>query len=454
MSALLRAAGLYFLVVFGAGFVLGVARTLWLVPQVGSRAAELIEMPLMLAVMIYAARGVVERFCLSPSPRVRLAVGGIALALLLAVELGVVLPIRGMSLGEYWARLDPVSGSVYYALLAVYALLPLLMQSKRWYTVHALGWGSALLAALVLGLGYSGFLIDVERAFARVSQESRIAATACGPIEYADKGEGRAVLIVHGAGGGFDQGMEFAELAERGLRVIAMSRFGYLRTPLPSDPSPEAQADAHACLLDALGIDRAAIVGVSAGAPSSTQFAIRHPQRASALVLLVPLAYSPTRPEPPSAFSRFMLERAVRSDLLYWLALRIAPGLVVKTILATPPELLAEASAAEQRRAARLMDLILPIRARQLGLLNDAAIAQSLSEYPLESIKAPTLVISLADDLYGTYESAGYTASRIRGAHFIGYEHGGHVWIGHHDAILADLAAFLSAPGTAMAAKR
>jgi pimeloyl-ACP methyl ester carboxylesterase len=454
MSTVLRAAGLYFLAVFGAGFVLGVVRTLWLVPQVGSRAAELIEMPLMLAVMIYAARAVVRRYALSPRPAVRLAVGGLACASLLALELALVLPMRGVSFGEYWARLDPVSGSVYYALLAVYALLPLLIQSKRWYSAHALGWGSALLAALVLGLGYTGYLMDIERAFDRVSQGSRIAATACGRVEYAQKGEGPAVLLVHGAGGGFDQGMEFAELAERGLRVIAMSRFGYLRTPLPSDPSPEAQADAHACLLDALGIDRAAVVGVSAGAPSSMQFALRHPARTSALALLVPLAYSPKRADPPSPFTRFMLERTVRSDFLYWLALRIAPGVIVKTILATPPEVLAEASLPEQRRAARLMEHILPIRARQPGLLNDAATAQSLTEYPLETIRTPTLVISLADDLYRTYESAGYTAARIRGSHFIGYERGGHVWIGHHDAILAELAAFLSAPGAAMAARQ
>jgi 2-hydroxy-6-oxonona-2,4-dienedioate hydrolase len=141
----------------------------------------------------------------------------------------------------------------------------------------------------------------------------------------------------------------------------------------------------------------------------------------------------------------------VQSDFLYWLALRIAPGLIVKTILATPPEVLAEATAAEQGRAARLMEHILPIHARHAGLLNDAAIGGSIGEYPLERIRTRTLVISLADDLYGTYESAGYTASRIRGSHFIGYSRGGHVWIGHHEAIMADLAAFLGGSESALA---
>ena len=108
-----------------------------------------------------------------------------------------------------------------------------------------------------------------------------------------------------------------------------------------------------------------------------------------------------------------MYERAVKSDFLYWLALRIAPGVVVQTILATPPEALAKASSDEQARAARLMEIILPLSRRQPGLLNDAAVAASLVPYELERIGSRTLVISVSDDLYGTYESAAYTAARI-----------------------------------------
>ena len=63
----------------------------------------------------------------------------------------------------------------------------------------------------------------------------------------------------HGAACGHDQGMAFAgALVERGIRVISMSRFGQLRTPMPADMSAAAQAAAHLCLLDALGIPRAA----------------------------------------------------------------------------------------------------------------------------------------------------------------------------------------------------
>ena len=147
-----------------------------------------------------------------------------------------------------------------------------------------------LLGSLGVAVSTAVFLSyrrDIRRAGKRISASSRIAETRCGPIEYAIAGDGPPVLVVHGAGGGFDQGMDFAEpLVQSGFRVIAMSRFGYLRTPLPADASVAAQADAHACLLDVLDIPRATVIGASVGAPSSIQFALRHPERTTALVLM------------------------------------------------------------------------------------------------------------------------------------------------------------------------
>ncbi len=286
---------------------------------------------------------------------------------------------------------------------------------------------------------------DLAREVERVAHGSQMASTPCGAIEYTTLGHGPAVLLVHGAGGGFDQGLGLArELAARDLRVVAMSRFGYLRTPLPADATPAAQADAHACLLDALGIERAAIVGISAGAPSSLQFALRHPQRATVLGLVVPLAYAPREhPAKLAPLTRFMLERAVRSDLLYWSAMKAAPSLVVKTVLATPPALVEVAGEAEQARVRELMQHLLPLSRRTDGLLNDAAVAAALERYPLEKVATRTLLISLPDDLYGTYANAKYTAAQIPGARFVEYPSGGHVWVGHHEEMVSELAAFL-----------
>ena len=89
------------------------------------------------------------------------------------------------------------------------------------------------------------------------------------------------------------------------------------------------------------------------------------------------------------------------------------------------------------------MQRLLPLSERRQGLLNDWAIGASIERYPLERITAPTLVVSLQDDLYGTFHSARYTAAHIPGARFVGYARGGHAWVGHHEEIFAQLVAFL-----------
>ena len=289
---------------------------------------------------------------------------------------------------------------------------------------------------------------DIRHARERVAAGSQIVQTPCGPIEYAVAGDGPPVLVVHGSGGGYDQGLDFGEpLTTHGLRVIAVSRFGYLRTPLPADASAAAQADAHACLLDALKLGRAAVIGASAGAPSAMQFALRHPDRCSALVLVVPAAYVPRADGAPSmktpAWTAFLFDTALRSDFLFWAAPRISRPTVTRAILATPPAVLNNASAAEQSRVATMLEHILPVSARRLGMRNDAAVTSSLQRYELERIVAPTLVVSAADDLFGTFDGARYTAEHVPGARFIGYSSGGHLWVGHQEDTVSAIVAFL-----------
>lgn len=307
---------------------------------------------------------------------------------------------------------------------------------------------AGVVAAGISALAYVRYRRDLREAQDRVSAGGEIAWTACGPIEYALAGEGPPVLLVHGAGGGYDQALEFGmPLAARGFRIIAMSRFGYLRTPLPPDASATAQADAHASLLDELAIRQAAIVGASAGAPSAMQFALRHPDRCSALVLLVPAAYVPRAGGAPPletpAFTELLFRTALRSDFLYWATARLARSTVIGAMLATPPAVVANASAEEKARIVAVMEHVLPVSARRLGLLNDAEIVSSLPRYELERIRIPTLAISAADDRFGTFEPARYTVEHIPGARFIGYETGGHLWVGHHDEALETIDAFL-----------
>ncbi len=121
----LKAGAAYFALVFGAGFVLGVIRELWAVPRFGARAAELMEMPIMLGVIVVAASWIIARAGLSEAVAVRIAMGLIALALLLAAEFSLVIWLRGLTIEEYVAARDPVSGAVYVAMVALYAMMPL-----------------------------------------------------------------------------------------------------------------------------------------------------------------------------------------------------------------------------------------------------------------------------------------------------------------------------------------
>jgi pimeloyl-ACP methyl ester carboxylesterase len=287
---------------------------------------------------------------------------------------------------------------------------------------------------------------DIGAARRRVSTGSTVVDTRCGPIEYASRGRGPPVLVVHGAGGGFDQGLVLGgRLIDHGYRVIAVSRFGYLRTPLPADASAEAQADAHACLMDALGVDRAAVFGVSAGGPSTLQLCLRHPERCSAMILLVPLAYPAKTVERPSRTTLFFLERVTQSDVLMWAGAHVARTKMVETVLGTPAEDVRAASEEERRRVHDMLDQILPVSSRARGLLNEGAVAGTLRPLPLERIRAATLIASVENDGYGTYAGARYTAAHIPGARFIGYPRGGHLLVGHEAEFDAEVLGFLDA---------
>jgi hypothetical protein len=124
----IRAGLAYCGIVLGTGIVLGAFRVPFVVPRIGVRAAELLEMPLMFVAILLSARFVVRRFALPPNPPVRLATGGLALALMIAAELGLSVVLTGQSAAAYIAGRDPVSGSVYLAMLVVFALMPLLVR--------------------------------------------------------------------------------------------------------------------------------------------------------------------------------------------------------------------------------------------------------------------------------------------------------------------------------------
>ncbi len=311
-------------------------------------------------------------------------------------------------------------------------------------TRTVIGLASAVGTAAVVGGAFMRYRHDLKVKTRNLETSHQVARTPRGEIEFAREGSGPAALVIHGAGGGFDQGLSLGrDLLGEGYDMIAPSRFGYLGTPVPGDASHAAQADAHAALLDRLGIARAIVVGVSAGAPSAIELAVRHPERVRALILVVPRAYDPGNRVgvdgtlPNKAVIR-MFEKS--ADFPYWLSTKIARQPLVR-FFGVEPGLESKAPAEERGKITAIIEDMLPLSARVQGIRNDTV--SGLADPGLEFIKAPTLVISAEDDLYHTLPGARYTAEHIPGAQLRVFETGGHLLVSHGSDTQAAISHFL-----------
>ena len=133
----------------------------------------------------------------------------------------------------------------------------------------------------------------------------------------------------------------------------------------------------------------------------------------------------------------------LQSDVLFWAVSRLAPSLVINSLLATPVSVVQNASESEQARVRQLFEHLLPISQRRLGLLNEAKVIPGIPRYELEQISVPTLTFSCADDSFGTYDVARYTAEQVPGGRFVGYPTGGHLLVGHQQEVMDEIVRLL-----------
>jgi 2-hydroxy-6-oxonona-2,4-dienedioate hydrolase len=306
----------------------------------------------------------------------------------------------------------------------------------------------ALWLVVVLAIGatatYLAYARDLRATRDRLAAGSQVVTIRHGPIEYTSWGEGPAVLVVHGAGGGYDQGVSIARaFGGDGFRWISPSRFGYLRTPLPSDASTAAQADAFADLLDALNVKRVAILAFSGGVPPALQFAQRYPQRTSALVLASGAPYTPlTAAEQKLPMPIWVYQALFSSDYPYWVLQHVARS-SLEPMFDITPALRAAAPPEEQPFIAGMVDAFQPVTARTDGVRNEGAAVDPRARYRVEAITAPTLVVHSRDDHLNPFMFGEYTAQHIRGAQFLPLASGGHLLLGHHAEVRARVNAFL-----------
>lgn len=304
-----------------------------------------------------------------------------------------------------------------------------------------------VLASFVAGLATALlYRHDMRRTRARLTATGRVVKTSFGPVDYAELGGGDPVLVLHGTGGGFDQGLDMtAALADEGFRLIAPSRFGYLRTALPDDTSPAAQADMSAALLDRLGVERGAVIGISAGAWPALHFATRHPGRCKAVVLLVPATDLPRR----TRILGRVLTGLFACDFLGWAAVRLADlipalrGLMV----GTPADVVRHASAKEKRRVRSILFDTLPASQRLAGIRVDLARMSPDSSCALENLACPVLAISAEDDAFETAGRARDVAGAVPDGTAVIYSTGGHALVGRHAQAVRETAAFLKRCG-------
>jgi pimeloyl-ACP methyl ester carboxylesterase len=265
-------------------------------------------------------------------------------------------------------------------------------------------------------------LIDEARArLARIEHHS--VQTQFGAIEYAERGSGPPLLLLHVVFGGYDS-VEHAAVSwiGDGFRIIGPSRFGYLGSSLPRDATAAMQADAYAALLDQLGIERAPIVGFSAGTVSAIQFSLRHPDRTVALVLM-----SGHHPQKHYAIPAWSLRLAYR-DRVFWAAKTFTPTLF-DAIYGIPKGF--GPSPAERSALEAIESSLFPIGPRREGAIFDTLVSEpDVDNFPLEQMTVPTLMIHATDDCLARYRTAPPAAARIPGAQLVTIERGGHLHLG------------------------
>lgn len=271
----------------------------------------------------------------------------------------------------------------------------------------------------------------------RLEAGSQLLELPCGTVEVCDSGplqtrvwaeETPVVLVVHGTPGGYDQARVMAAgLQLQAFRVVSVSRPGYLRTPLTSGPTPEAQADLYAEVLDALGVSDAIVIAVSGGGPAAIQFALRHPQRCARLVLLEALVATFTEQQmyaalPPTArVGKWFGEKMSQHD-----------GVIAAYLLVAPAT---DATRAVISSSARF-DL------RRAGYQADMALFEDVPDYPFEQISAPTLVIHGTADTDVPFEQAETAAARIPGARLLPVEGADHLTLWRHRVVGEEVRAF------------
>lgn len=303
-------------------------------------------------------------------------------------------------------------------------------------TLPALRWFVVFLVVVLIGAG-ALFVNDMHRAYGRIASGSEVVPSPQGDIEFALDGSGPPVLVIHGSGGGFDQGKLLAQaVLGGGFRWIAPSRFGYLRSTLRSGATFDDQAHAYARLLDHLGIDKVAVVALSHGGPSALLFAVLHPERVASLTLLSCGVASSSDPDQAKANEQGdLLTTVFRHDLLYWSLSTVFHRQLLR-LMGASDDVIQGLSPQSRLLVDQIVDFMNPVAPRSQGVVFDNQAA--LPNERIAAIRVPTLIVHATDDTLQLYRNAEFAAAHIPGARLVRFERGGHLLVAVEQAAVRD----------------
>lgn len=279
------------------------------------------------------------------------------------------------------------------------------------------------------------YLRDMRRAYGRIRGRSTVLPSAYGDIEYTEAGSGTPALVIHGSGGGYDQGELVAEaVLGSGFRRVTPSRFGYLRSTFREGATWDDQAHAYACLLDHLGIEKAAVVALSHGGPSALLFAALHPERVSSLTLLSCGVAASDSPDQAKANRQGdLLATVFRHDPLYWAAGRLFKRRLMG-LMGASKAVVAGLAPGQLELVDRVIDEMNPVAPRAAGVVFDNTTA--LPGERVAAVRAPTLILHARDDSLQLYHNAEFAAAAIPGARLVGFDRGGHLLLAVEQAAI------------------
>jgi 2-hydroxy-6-oxonona-2,4-dienedioate hydrolase len=266
----------------------------------------------------------------------------------------------------------------------------------------------------------------MNRAYERVSGKSTVIPSPYGDIEFTEGGSGPDVLVIHGSGGGFDQGELLAQavLGDQ-FHWIALSRFGYLRSTFHEGATWDDQANAYAYLLDQLGIKKVSVIALSQGGPSALLFAVLHPERVSSLTLIsCGVASSATQDQLQANQKGDMWVTIFKYDALYWATTKLFRKQLME-LMGANDAVIAGLTPAQRELVDKIIDYMNPVSLRFAGVVFDNKAA--MPNERIAAIRAPILIIHAKDDMLQLYHNAEFAASTIPGAKLVSFQKGGHL---------------------------